>query len=217
MPRVNSPAKKSTQRQLSEEELKFKPEQRDCFKKLGLSGTAIDELEKAVYTEYCLLLQGRSSPAARDRKKRLRSLLRALEQALSALDTIDDYTMRMNSDVSLLRFSLKPEIKKSQAVIETAISVKGKPGNTETDLDVMAYQVARIMLMDDIKPLRNGKKFQAILTYVFQLIGEDEKSVEAAIHKAWELKPSEAIRSLSIPMLIEQSKYGLDNENCSCD
>ncbi len=190
-------------------EFSFSADIQTKLTKFGFDMLSLVELEECVYTELCFLIHSRSIPESRKRKDRLKSLGKALDRVASALNNIDEHTLRTNFDLQRSCFLTCKAVDKLILDVDNAIAKKEKSGNSETDLDALVYSVAKVMLKNAIMPKRYGTDFSEIVKIVFSAIGEEGSAVSAAIEKAWTVKPSNPTaaswRAGTIEELIEQS------------
>jgi hypothetical protein len=98
------------------------------------------------------------------------------------------------------------------AVLQKALQIKGHAGNKETDLALLAYLVADVLLKHGIEPRQYDNRTRGILVAVFASIGQDSESVDAAVRLAWKTSSEtwSQFRPYSIQQLIEYRRLDPD-------
>lgn len=181
---------------------KFSRETRRQLEAFGLSAAAIDELDRIADMEHCMLVHQRDVPDSKTRRKQLKTLSDQLKRTLVAMNNLDESVLRRHFDLWGTQLFFEPKLKEFSALVDKALEQKGSSGNTVTDLDVLVYEIAKVMVKHGVKPKRKGTQFRDIVSAVFQHVGEDPKSIEAAVKKAWGPSKASPRRASTIDALL---------------
>lgn len=196
----------------------FAAQEESTLVSLGLTKNAVSELEECAWLQRNLLAQVRSTGESKRRHRQLLSLQNSLRKTLSAIDQVDEFTLRMNIDLWCNISAARDHIQKLNEGVDSALNKmeEGADGRPETDLDELVYRVAELMLNHGLRPKRYGKQFRQILEIVFQTIGENLDSIPKAIDKAWEQRSVVAnlasMRQKTIAELIEHRELGISED-----
>ena len=192
-----SPSKRASRNLISREQFHFDIDAHHGeLLKSGLSLAAVAELALCISNEHHFLIHLRNVPLSKARTKKLSSFQRKLRDVQDGLSELRKQIWPQHG------FELDYcgiHVQQASRELQEILNKKGKPGNVETDLDVLVYRVVEVLLRNGITPKRQGSQFNAILKVVFSVIGVDESAIESAVDKAWKnpLPDNRRIRSVA--------------------
>ncbi len=151
----------------------------------GLSADLIEELEQAVWSEWVFIYHARDVSNVKERRRELEKLKKAVDEVKEKLSSLDKTTIRRYPMLWVRNKEYERFVEVLLPDLDEALSEKGRVGNVETDLDVMAYQLALTLYRREVRPQRYGEQFQAVMEVAVRSVGENQAAIRVAIDKAW--------------------------------
>ncbi len=212
MEKRSEPKTKRAIKQKVSSSLRLNAEHKRALANLGLSPQAINQLsEPGMQLGFIAYQHG--LPSGKERKRQLKRFRERLSKFADEIFTLDEHTFLMNPHLELPRMQALEGLRSLEQALDEVLGAEGASGNPETDLDVVVYRIAEVLLQHGIVPTRHGTQFNEVVRIVFHAIGVDESAIEAAISKAWDTPHTDVLigrpfRYRTIAEMIDQRQTG---------